>query len=190
MAFEFIPTELDGVVIIKNHQFLDNRGNYEKHYERNIFLENKIDFIVNESSDLYTKKGSIRGLHFQTVESQAKLVRALKGAIFDVIIDLRFTSKTFGKHYSIVLEEQSGISLFIPEGFAHGFLALKDDTIFSYDCSGRYLPEYCGGILWNDPSFDIKWPLKEYGIKELIVSDKDQSWPIFDKLNLINHSKV
>lgn len=178
MAFDFIKTEFEGLFLIKPHKFEDFRGLYEKHYEANIFKENGLDLSFTESSDLYTNKGSIRGLHFQTVESQAKLVRVVKGKIFDVAVDMRKDSKTYMKHFSIILDDQENISVYIPEGFAHGFLALEDDTIFSYHCCGRYLPEFCGGLRWDDPKLNIKWPIEEYSINSMLITDKDQNWPL------------
>lgn len=178
MAFDFIKTEFEGLFVIKPHKFEDFRGLYEKHYEANIFKEHGLDLSFTESSDLYTNKGSIRGLHFQTVESQAKLVRVVKGKIFDVAIDMRKDSKTYMKHFSIILDDQENISVYIPEGFAHGFLALEDDTIFSYHCCGRYLPEFCGGLRWDDPKLNIKWPIEEYSINSMLITDKDQNWPL------------
>jgi len=178
MAFEFIHTEFEGLIVVKTHKFEDFRGLYEKHFEVNCFKENGLNLDFSESSDLYTNKGSIRGLHYQTVESQAKLVRVVKGKIFDVAVDMREESKTYMQHFSIILDDKENISVYIPEGFAHGFLALEEDTIFSYHCCGRYLPEFCGGLRWNDPKLGIKWPLEEYDIKELMITDKDRNWEL------------
>lgn len=178
MAFEFFNTEFDGLVIIKPHKFEDFRGVYEKHYEANAYKENGLDLEFTESSDLYTNKGSIRGLHYQTVESQAKLVRVIKGKIFDVAVDMREGSKTYMQYFSIILDDKENLSVYIPEGFAHGFLALEDDTIFSYHCCGRYLPEFCSGLRWDDPKLGIDWPIEKYGIKEMLITDKDKNWPL------------
>lgn len=175
MSFKFYKTPFEGVYAIKNHFFEDDRGIYSKNYEIDIFKEQGIDFSITESSDLYTKKGAIRGLHYQKGESQAKLVRVTKGKIFDVIIDLRKNSSTYMQVYTIILDEKNTNSLFIPKDFAHGFLALED-SIFSYHCDGKYKPELCGGIRWNDPKFNILWPIKEYNIKKLIITDKDSQW--------------
>lgn len=177
MGFIFQETHLKGAYVIENHRFLDDRGVYQKNFESNIFKEQGINFNITESSDLYTKKGAIRGLHFQDGESQAKLVRVVKGKIYDVIVDLRKDSDTYMKHFSILLEENSNKSLFIPKGFAHGFLAVED-SIFAYHCDGKYQPEYCGGLRWNDPKLEIEWPLDEYGITNLIITEKDKSWKL------------
>lgn len=182
MSFEFTKTDIDGVLVIRPHLFSDNRGTYKKYYEKNIFAENGITCSFSESSDLYSKKGVLRGLHYQTVESQAKLIHVISGELYDVSVDLRKNSPTFGHYYAEHLRAQDDKVLYIPEGFAHGFIALEDDTIFSYQCSGRYVPEACGGIRWNDPELRIPWPLEEYGISEVIATEKDKNWPTLSKV--------
>lgn len=177
MAFSFNKTEIEGVLIISPHIYPDDRGLYKKNYEKFIFEENGIKCSFNESSDLYSRKGALRGLHYQTVDSQAKLIHVIKGVLFDVALDLREDSTTFGKYHAELLTDKEEKVLFIPEGFAHGFIALTDDTVFSYQCSGRYIPEACGGIRWNDPELSIPWPLSEYGVDHVIATEKDNSWP-------------
>ena len=177
MPFEFRKSQLVGLQIITPHQFPDNRGLYKKYYEKNVFAENGILCDFNESSDIYSKKGALRGLHYQTVDSQAKLIHVVSGVLFDVALDLREDSATFGKFHTELLKAEEQKVVFIPEGFAHGFIALTDNTIFSYQCSGKYVPEACGGIAWDDPELNIPWPLEEYGIKEVIATDKDRNWP-------------
>lgn len=177
MAFKFIKTGIDGLLVIEPHMFPDDRGLYKKYYEENIFAENGITCLFTESSDLYSKKGALRGLHYQTVDSQAKLIHVISGIIFDVALDLRKDSPTFGCYHTELLKAEENKIVFIPEGFAHGFISLVDDTIFSYQCSGRYIPEACGGICWNDPEMKIPWPLEEYGVESVIVTEKDKSWP-------------
>lgn len=176
MPFEFMKTELEGLQIITPHKFPDNRGLYEKYYEKNVFAENGITCDFNESSDLYSKKGALRGLHYQTVNSQAKLIHVISGTLFDVALDLREDSATYGKYHTELMKAEENKVLYIPEGFAHGFISLTDDTVFSYQCSGKYVPEACGGILWNDPDLNIPYPLKEYGIDKVIVTEKDANW--------------
>lgn len=176
MPFEFIKTEFEGLQVIKPHMFPDNRGLYKKCYEQNVFAEHGITCKFNESSDLYSKKGALRGLHYQTVDSQAKLIHVISGTLFDVALDLRENSPTYGKFHTELMTSEEQKVVFIPEGFAHGFIALTDNTIFSYQCSGRYVPEACGGILWNDPGLNIPYPLKEYGIEKVIVTEKDANW--------------
>lgn len=178
MGLEFVKTEFDGLYIIRSHIYEDFRGEYEKHYEANAFRKMGLREMFTESSDLYTKKGAIRGLHYQVREEQAKLVRVVCGKTFDVAVDMRRDSKTFLKHFSIVLSGDDGIGVYIPEGFAHGFLALEDNTIFSYHSSGKYMPEYCGGLRWDDPKLNIKWPIEEYYIRELLITEKDKNWEL------------
>ena len=177
MPIKFQKTDIPGLLIIEPHMFPDDRGLYKKNYEKCIFAENGITCEFTESSDLYSKKGALRGLHYQTEESQAKLIHVIRGALFDVAVDLRPDSLTFGQYRAELLDEYNQKVEFIPEGFAHGFISLTDDTIFSYQCSGRYIPESCGGIRWDDPDLNIPWPLKEYGIEEVIATEKDMNWP-------------
>lgn len=181
MSFNFKQINIDGVYIIHPHKFEDERGLYEKHFELNTFRENGIEFNVTESSDLYSKKGSVRGLHYQLGKSQAKLVRVIKGKVFDVIVDLRQNSLTFGETFTIILDEYTNTSVYIPKGFAHGFLALED-CVFSYHCDGRYEPSKCGGIRFDDQLLSIDWPLEEIGGEEnLIISEKDMNLPSFEE---------
>lgn len=177
MPFKFIDTEIEGIKKIEPHIFSDDRGLYIKYYEKNVFRENGILSEFNETSDQFSNKGSLRGLHYQTKDSQAKLIHMISGEIFDVAIDLRKNSKTFGKYHAELLSDKNKIALYIPEGFAHGYIALSDNTIFSYQCSETYLPQYCGGIRWNDEDLSIPWPLKEYKIDTVIATEKDKSWP-------------
>lgn len=179
MSFIFNKTEIDDLISIMPHMFLDERGVYKKYYEKNIFAENGITCEFSESSDLHSKKGALRGLHYQMVESQAKLIHVISGTVFDVALDLRPNSKTFGQYHTELLKAEENKVVFIPEGFAHGFISLTDNTIFSYQCSGRYIPEVCGGIRWDDPVLNIPWPLEEYGIGQVIVTEKDKKWPTF-----------
>ena len=175
MSIVFEKEVIDGAWLISNHQYKDDRGVYEKNFEYNTFLENGIDFSITESSDLYTNKGSIRGIHFQLGSGQQKLIRVIKGKIYDVIVDIRKDSVNYLKHFSITLSDKDNYSLYIPNYYAHGFLALED-SIFSYHCSGKYEPEKCGGLRWNDPKLGIKWPLGEYGINKLLITEKDGNW--------------
>ena len=177
MAFYFADTEIEGVKVITPHQFEDHRGLYKKYYEKNIFAENGIICEFTECSDLISEKGTLRGLHYQTLESQAKLVHVIKGIIFDVALDLREDSATYGKYHIEVMKDYEHKTVYIPEGFAHGFMALKEETIFSYMCSGRYIPEACGGILWNDAELNIPWPIKN--IEEVVLSEKDKKAQTF-----------
>ncbi len=164
-----IPTSFEGLFLIEPNIFNDARGSFYESYSK-IELEKfgiKTDFIQDNQS--VSKKNVLRGLHFQRPPyAQAKLIRVVKGSILDVVVDIREKSKTFGKYYSCMLSEINNQMLFIPEGFAHGFLALEDNTIFLYKCSNTYHKDSEDGILWNDPDLNIEW-----GIENPILSDKD-----------------
>lgn len=177
MPLQFEQTALPGLVRITPFVFPDDRGAYQKHYERDAYADAGINCVFTESSDLYSKKGALRGLHYQEEESQAKLIRVLSGAIFDVALDLRQNSPTFGQYHAELLKAGENKALFIPADFAHGFIALEENTLFSYLCSGRYVPKACGGIRWDDSDLNIPWPLKEYGIDHVIATEKDLNWP-------------
>lgn len=189
MGFEFKETDIAGLVVISPHMYLDERGLYKKCYEKHIFHQNGIICDFSESSDIHSKKGVLRGLHYQTENSQAKLIHVIKGIVFDVALDLRKNSLTFGQYHTEILRAEDGKVLFIPEGFAHGFMSLSDETIFSYQCSGRYIPEVCGGIFWNDPELNIPWPLAEYGVKKIIITEKDKNWPTLSEYKQQNNIK-
>lgn len=177
MSFIFHKTEIEGLIVIEPHMFPDNRGLYKKYYEKIIYAKNGITCEFTESSELYSKKGALRGLHYQTVDSQAKLIHVISGVLFDVALDLREDSRTFGQYHAEILKSEDNKVVYIPEGFAHGFISLTDNTIFSYQCSGSYVPAACGGIRWDDPELNIQWPLKEYGVDNVIATDKDKNWP-------------
>lgn len=137
----------------------------------------------NESK---SSKGVLRGLHFQKKHSQGKLVRVTKGEVFDVAVDLRNGSETYGKYVGVILSEENKKQFYIPEGFAHGFLVLSDEAVFNYKCTDYYAPEYDGGVMWNDPDINIEWPLE--GIEEIILSEKDKKHPNLKDLDLSQYS--
>ena len=151
---------------------------------------NKKDFLdlgisVDFVQDNYSKsqKGVLRGLHFQTEYSQGKLVRVCKGSVWDVVVDIRKGSKTYGKWFGVELSEENKKMLYVPEGFAHGFLTLKDETEFQYKCTNFYHSEFESGIIWNDDTIAIKWPFSEYDVSssDLIISEKDKKLEKFSK---------
>lgn len=189
MAFEFKKTKISDLLVIQPHMYPDDRGLYKKYYEKNIFEENGITCLFTESSDLYSKKGALRGLHYQTEKSQAKLIHVISGVLFDVALDLREASPTFGEYHTELLKAEEQKVVFIPEGFAHGFIALTDNTVFSYQCSGEYVPSTCGGIRWDDPELNIPWPLEEYGVYKVIATEKDKSWPTLSEYKVKNGIK-
>lgn len=183
MPFVFQKTKINGILVITVHTYTDERGMYLKHYEKDIFTAHGVNCQFNECSELYSRKGALRGLHYQTKEPQAKLLHVISGTIFDVAVDLREESETYGRYHTELLTGSENKTIYIPERFAHGFIALTDNTVFSYQCSGKYIPEACGGIRWNDPVLNIPWPLNEYGIKQVIATEKDMNWPTFEEFS-------
>ncbi len=171
-SFRFDQTDMPGVYII--HSFLqeDNRGMFVKSFERDIYRENGIEFKCNELFFSYSSKHVIRGLHFQTHAPQAKLVGVISGRVFDVVVDLRSDSPTFGLWKGFYLSAINRTSLYIPRGCAHGFLALQDESIVCYNCDGVYDKETDTGIQFNDSDINIKWPMNN--INDAIVSEKDR----------------
>ncbi|MBX4270548.1 dTDP-4-dehydrorhamnose 3,5-epimerase [Clostridium estertheticum] len=170
--FNFIETKIDGVYIIEPKVFGENRGYFMETYNKNDFFEAglKMEFVQDNESK--SKKGVLRGLHFQTKHTQGKLVRVTKGQVFDVAVDLRKGSSTFGKWEGVILTDENKKQFYVPEGFAHGFLVLSDEAVFNYKCTDYYAPKYDSGVLWNDEDIAIKWPLD--GIDEILLSDKDK----------------
>lgn len=169
---EYRKTEIEGVYIIEPRVFGDERGYFFEAWKRQEFEENigKVDFIQdNESKSVF---GVLRGLHYQKCEfSQAKLVRVISGRVLDVAVDLRKGSPTFGKHVAVELSGDNKRQFFIPRGFAHGFLVLSDEAVFTYKVDNPYAPQAEASILWNDADLAIDWPLSE---EKLILSQKDR----------------
>lgn len=173
--FEFLQTSLEELTLITPFFAPDARGYLSKPFEKSIFAEHGIELTPWEELRSCSQRGVLRGLHFQRRHSQDKLVQVLHGAVYDVAVDLRKGSETFGKWEGFYLTAENRQMLYIPKGFAHGFLALEEDTLFSYLCGDRYDPESDGGIRWNDPELAIDWPLER--AERLIVSDKDAALP-------------
>ena len=171
--FNFIKTEIDGIVIIEPKIFGDNRGFFMETYEERKFAEGGINAKFVQDNHSMSTKGVLRGLHFQIKHPQAKLVRVIKGVVYDVAVDIRKDSKTFGKYVGTILSDENRKQLFIPRGFAHGFLVLSDEAEFVYKCDDFYHPEDEGGIMWNDSAIGIDWPLD--GIEKVKLSDKDKN---------------
>lgn len=178
--FEFQNTAISGLTVITPFYASDRRGYLSKPFERSIFAAHGIDLFPWEELRSHSQKGVLRGLHFQRRHSQDKLVQVLHGAVYDVAVDLRDGSETFGQWEGFYLTAENRRMLYIPKGFAHGFLALEDNTLFSYLCGDRYDPESDGGIRWNDPALAVQWPLEQIG--ELILSDKDAALPGLQEL--------
>ncbi len=169
----YLQTEIDGVWIIEPKVFKDARGYFMEAFKKEEFERNigSIDFVQdNESQSSY---GVLRGLHYQKGEySQSKLVRVIKGKVLDVAVDLRKASPTFGKHVSVLLSEENKRQFFIPRGFAHGFLVLSEEAIFTYKVDNMYAPQAEASILYNDKDLNIDWSIDE---KQIVMSDKDRA---------------
>ena len=174
MALSIERTPIEGLTLIHPHVFEDERGYFIKDFESSFYAANGLPVEFLETNESKSKKGTIRGLHFQQKFSQGKLIRVIKGAVYDVAVDLRFGSATFGKWMGFELSEYNHDVLYIPEGFAHGFLALEDDSIFSYKCTNKYAPEYDSGVKFNDPDIGVEWPVERVGgWDQVITSAKD-----------------
>lgn len=173
--FNFKPVDIEGVYIIETGVFGDNRGYFMETYNYNDFKSAGLDEVFVQDNKSKSKRGVLRGLHFQKNYSQGKLVRVEKGNVFDVVVDLREKSSTYGKWIGVTLSEENRKQFYIPKGFAHGFLVLSDEAEFCYKCTEFYHPEDENGIIWNDPDINIKWPLE--GIDNIIFSEKDKLWP-------------
>ena len=176
-----IKTTLDGLVVLKPIIIKDRRGYFMESYHKkhtNKLIGN-VKFVQDNESE--SSRGVLRGLHFQNPPyAQAKLVRCLKGSVLDVALDLRKDSKTYGCFETTLLSEENKNQLFIPKGFAHGFVVLSETAIFSYKVDNYYNPDSESGILWNDPDLKIDWKINK---NEIIVSQKDISLPTFNNIN-------
>ena len=175
------PTGIADLVVIEPRVFGDHRGYFMSPYIESVFNEGIVTTHFVQDNESLSSKGVLRGLHFQVPPfEQAKLVRVIKGSVIDVAVDLRKDSATYGEHYSILLSGENKKQLFVPRGFAHGFVVLEDETIFSYKVDNVYAPSYEAGILWNDPNLHIDWQL---GDLIPILSDKDQELQSFKDFN-------
>ncbi len=165
---------INGLCIIEPAVHGDNRGYFMETYNQNDMNEAGLDMVFVQDNQSCSVKGVLRGLHFQKQFPQGKLVRVIKGSVFDVAVDLRSDSETYGKWFGVELTEENKKQFYIPEGFAHGFLVLSDIAEFCYKCTDFYHPGDEGGLAWNDPDIGIDWPIPE-GM-ELTISEKDQKW--------------
>ncbi len=175
--FNFIKTPIEGITVIEPTVFGDNRGYFMETYQYEDFKAAGLDMVFVQDNQSKSKKGVLRGLHYQTRNSQGKLVRVIKGEVYDVAVDLRQNSETFGKYFGVLLSEENKKQFYIPEGFAHGFLVLSDEAEFVYKCTNYYDPTSEAGLMWNDPDIGIEWPVKD-GM-EIILSEKDKVHPSF-----------
>jgi len=168
---------IEGLKVIEPTVFGDARGYFMESYNYKDFKEAGVDCVFVQDNQSASKKGVLRGLHFQINYPQDKLVRVIRGEVYDVAVDLRKDSDTFGKWFGVILSEENKKQFFIPRGFAHGFIVLSDYAEFCYKVTDFYHPNDEGGLLWKDPDIGIKWPLPEGMTEEdLILSDKDKVW--------------
>ncbi len=179
MALEVIKNEFPGLLVIKPNVFKDERGSFCETYNKNDFKSIGISYEFLQDNQSVSNKGVLRGLHFQNPPfEQGKLIRVVKGSVRDIVVDIRNNSPQYGKYFSVILSEENNLMLWVPPGFAHGFLTLEDNTIFIYKCSQVYNKASEGAILWNDPDLNIDW-----NIDEPNISEKDKSAIKFKMLN-------
>jgi dTDP-4-dehydrorhamnose 3,5-epimerase len=167
-----VPTPLPGVLLIEPKVFRDDRGHFVESFQAERYTKAGITGPFVQDNWSRSKKGTLRGLHFQNPRPQGKLVMVTRGAVFDVAVDIRKSSPTFGKWFGVELNEENAKQLWIPPGFAHGFVTLSETADFLYKCTDVYVPEADGGVLWNDPDIAIPWP-----ITEPLLSKKDAAAP-------------
>lgn len=173
---EVKQTAIEGLLIIRPRVFIDERGYFFETYSQRQFKEKVSDTLFVQDNESSSTRGVLRGLHFQKPPyAQAKLVRVVRGEVLDVAVDLRAGSPTFGKHSAIKLSEENKLQLFIPRGFAHGFIVLSEKAVFQYKCDNYYMPEHEGALLWSDPALGIDWLLPE---DEIVLSEKDKHNPL------------
>ena len=177
--FTFTPTDIAGMMVVEPTLFGDARGYFMETYNYNEFAAAGLDMTFVQDNQSKSKRGVLRGLHFQTKNSQGKLVRVIRGEVFDVGVDLREGSATFGQWYGLLLSEENHKQLYIPEGFAHGFLVTSEEAEFVYKCTRFYDPSGEGGLLWNDKDIGIDWPVTED--MDILLSDKDKIQPTFQE---------
>lgn len=167
-----IKTPLEGLLVFEPKVFRDDRGHFSESWQHQRYRAAGVADPFVQDNWSRSKKGTLRGLHFQNPRPQGKLVMVTRGAAFDIAVDIRKSSPTFGKWYGLELSEENCRQLWIPPGFAHGFVALRDDTDFLYKCTDVYVPEADAGVRWNDPDLGIEWP-----VKEPLLSKKDAALP-------------
>lgn len=185
--FKKVETPIEGLFVIEPTVFGDARGFFMETYAKRDFdamAGCPVDFVQDNHSK--SRRGVLRGLHFQTQHAQGKLIRVVAGAVYDVAVDLRAGSPTYGRWHGVELSAENKRQFYVPAGFAHGFLTLEDDTEFLYKCTDYYHPEFDGGVRWNDPQIGVDWRLAEYGFdpsgEGLLLSAKDRVQPLLAEL--------
>ncbi|WP_294598631.1 dTDP-4-dehydrorhamnose 3,5-epimerase [uncultured Rikenella sp.] len=185
--FKKVETPIEGLFVVEPTVFGDARGFFMETYAKRDFdamAGCPVDFVQDNHSK--SRRGVLRGLHFQTQHAQGKLIRVVAGAVYDVAVDLRAGSPTYGRWHGVELSAENKRQFYVPAGFAHGFLTLEDDTEFLYKCTDYYHPEFDGGVRWNDPQIGVDWRLAEYGFdpsgEGLLLSAKDRVQPLLAEL--------
>ena len=171
--------DIEGLYVIEPTVFKDERGYFMETYNQNDFKEAGLNMTFVQDNQSMSVKGVLRGLHFQKQYPQGKLVRAVRGTVFDVAVDLRSDSKTYGKWFGVTLSAENKKQFYIPEGFAHGFYVLSDTAEFAYKCTDFYDPSSEAGIMWNDETIGVKWPIPEGVVPN--ISEKDGKHPVFSE---------
>ena len=166
--------EIEGLYVIEPVVHYDDRGYFVETYNLNDMKEAGLDAVFVQDNQSMSVKGVLRGLHYQKQYPQGKLVRVLQGRVFDVAVDLRKDSATYGQWHGVVLSDENMKQFYIPEGFAHGFYVMSDTAVFAYKCTDFYHAGDEGGMMWNDPDIGIEWPIEDP--EKLIISDKDKKW--------------
>ena len=178
----FTETKLKGAYIIDLEPFNDERGFFARSFCKKEFEKYNLNPEIVQCNVSYNKKaGTLRGMHFQKEHPQGKLVRIPRGAVYNAVVDLRKNSATYGKWFGVELSDENKKMLYIPPGFAQGFLIMADVTDYMYKCTDFYYPEDEGGFMWDDPKVGIQWPLEKVGGK-VVLSDKDRSWPPYENI--------
>ena len=178
--FNFIATKIPDLYIIEPKVFGDERGYFMESYSQKDFADAGLTMTFVQDNESKSSKGVLRGLHFQTKHTQGKLVRVTQGEVWDVAVDLRKGSPTYGQWEGVYLSAENKRQFYVPEGFAHGFVVTSEEAVFNYKCTDFYAPEYDSGLLWNDPDVGIEWPLE--GLGEILLSEKDQKQKTFNEL--------
>lgn len=173
--FNFIKTDIKDLFVIEPTIYGDNRGYFMETYNQAEFSENGLDMVFVQDNQSRSKRGVLRGLHFQKKNPQGKLVRVIEGEVFDVAVDLRKNSETFGKWHGVLLTEENKKQFYVPEGFAHGFVVISETATFVYKCTRLYDPSDEGGLMWNDPDIGVEWNLPAN--MEVLLSEKDKKNP-------------
>ena len=172
--------EIEGLCVVEPSVFGDDRGYFMETYNYNDFKAEGLDMVFVQDNQSMSVKGVLRGLHYQKQFPQGKLVRVVSGKVFDVAVDLRTGSETYGKWFGVELSAENKKMFYIPEGFAHGFVVLSDEAVFAYKCTDFYHPGDEGGLLWNDETIGVQWPITED--MEVLLSEKDTKWGRFDEI--------